>query len=68
MFNKNVAAITKQFAVLVGKLEEVEVNSTRKITDAQALIRAGEEYIKEQEAEKAQAVKIAANIKKLIGE
>lgn len=51
MFNNNVAKITESFYKMVEKLEKVEVRSLQRISDSQALIRAANEYIEEQQKE-----------------
>ena len=69
MFNSlSVASITKQFDEMLQKLEKVEVRSLQRISDSQAVVRAANEYIEEQNSELAAARKVSANIRKLIGE
>ena len=69
MFNSlSVASITKQFDEMLQKLEKVEVRSLQRISDSQAVIRAANEYIDEQNSELSAARRVSANIRNLIGE
>ena len=68
LFNNNVAKITESFYKMVEKLEKVEVRSLQRISDSQALIRAANEYIEEQQKEVKQARHVTAKIRELIGE